>query len=177
MAVSVTDQFKLDKARFDRTGAFDSILDMDTRLFIDPFLLPHTSATELKGGRVKILDRFSKILTLMEHTSSAGDATWREASRLLDFREAKGFNFGYGGEGAAGSGMGPTIRRQLLKTAHEIVSKGIKDPVIFELVGIFEEGIGCDRISDMACRIIVIRVGRLIGILYQESTRPPTVFP
>jgi hypothetical protein len=50
--------------------------------------------------------------------------------------------------------MGPKFRAQLLQTASEIVSKGIVDPVIFELVGIFEEGIGCDRISDMVCRIL-----------------------
>ena len=51
--------------------------------------------------------------------------------------------------------MGEGLRRSILRTAKEIVDAGIDDPEIFELVGILEEGVGADRISDMVGRIIV----------------------
>ena len=154
MPIEVTQHFKIDRQTFDSTGAFDAVLDGDARLFVDPFLLPFSSAPELKAGREIILKRFENILTLLANSNSQNDLTWKEAERLLRFREIKGFNLGYGGEGSHGSGMGPKLRKLLLTAAHEIVSKGIRDPVIFELVGLFQEGIGCDRISDMACRIL-----------------------
>lgn len=51
--------------------------------------------------------------------------------------------------------MGEGLRTQILRTAKEIVDAGIKDPEIFELIGLFEENVGADRISDMVGRIIV----------------------
>ena len=51
--------------------------------------------------------------------------------------------------------MGKMLRNQILRTAKEIVDAGIKDPEFFELLGLFEEGIGPDRISDMVGRIII----------------------
>ena len=50
--------------------------------------------------------------------------------------------------------MGPSLRRHLLESVTEIVKAGVSDPALFELVGIFEEGIGPDRISDMIAKII-----------------------
>lgn len=51
--------------------------------------------------------------------------------------------------------MGVGLRTDTLRTAKQIVDSGIKDPEIFELMGLFQEGIGADRISDMVGRIIV----------------------
>ena len=154
MPTAVTSHFNIKPDKFAKTNAFDFILDMDARFFVDPFLLPHCSNKIFENGRNKILEHYKKILVLLSKTSKPGEATWREAERLLDFPEVKGFNLGYGKHGSHGSGIGPGIRRKLLKTSYEIVQKGIQDPVIFELLGIFEEGVGSDRISDMTCRIL-----------------------
>ena len=45
-----------------------------------------------------------------------------------------------------------TILSRQLK---QLVDAGIDDPVLFELVGIFQENIGPDRISDMVAKIII----------------------
>lgn len=153
MNISITDSFKINKSVFDATGAFDAVLGIDTRLFIDPFLIPFTKANELKEGREKELLYFSNVLKLLMAVETKGDATWRSAEKLLKFHEVPGFNFGYSKK-RPGSGFGDKLTNQILTTAHEIVRKGIVDPVIFELVGIFEEGIGCDRISDMICKVL-----------------------
>ena len=39
MPKSFTDEFKVDKELFDKTGALDIILDVDSNYFIDPALL------------------------------------------------------------------------------------------------------------------------------------------
>ena len=152
--ISVTSYFDIDPDDFEKTGAFDSVLNVDTRLFIDPFLLPYTSVPELKDGREKFLSHFQKVLMLLSLTKSQKDKTWKAAAKRLYFPEVKGFNLGYGNPGSTGSGMGVKFMQQLLETAFEITKKGIKNPIIFELLGLFEEGIGCDRISDMISRIL-----------------------
>ena len=152
--VSVTEYFNIDPVEFKKTGAFDTILNVDTRLFIDPFLLPHTSAPELQNGREKMLEYFRGVLKLLELTESKNDKTWRASKSMLSFSEPSSFNFGYSFHGSSGRGIGNKFGQQLLEVTFEMVKKGINDPVIFELLGIFEEGIGCDRISDMVCCIL-----------------------
>jgi hypothetical protein len=170
MKISITDCFNIDKNKFEETGAFDAVLGIDTRLFVDPFLIPYTKTEELKGGRDKALEYFSKILRLLLATKSKDDATWKAAKKSLKFHETPGFNFGYS-QKTGGSAFGDRLTNRVLETAYEIVKKGIEDPIIFELVGIFEEGIGCDRISDMYCRILfddfssfTLRVFKSLGI-------------
>ncbi|MCM2280095.1 MAG: hypothetical protein NDJ89_18650 [Oligoflexia bacterium] len=155
MPTSVTEHFKLDKARFDATGAFDAILDLDTHLFVDPFLLATTAAPELRNARPRLLEYFGNILKLLASSDTRDDPFWRRAQAMLQFNEIGAFGLGYSKKGTGGSGIGRELRDQLLATAALIVRKGINDPVIFELVGIFEEGIGCDRISDMICRVLI----------------------
>jgi hypothetical protein len=41
-----------------------------------------------------------------------------------------------------------------MQTAKAIVDLGIDDPDLFVAMGLFEEGIGPDRISDMATNVI-----------------------
>ncbi len=154
MPKSVTQLFNIPKGQFDATGAFDSVLDVDARLFVDPFLLPHSSTPEFQDGRKKVLKYFEDILTLIAESNSPNDRTLVAAKRKLNFPEVKGFSLGYGKPGSHGSGMGRGFQNQLFDTACEVVRKGIRNPIVFELVGIFEEDIGCDRISDMVCRIL-----------------------
>ncbi|MCA9994491.1 MAG: hypothetical protein KDE56_02015 [Anaerolineales bacterium] len=66
---------------------------------------------------------------------------------------------------------------QLAYSAIEIVKAGVKDPAVFELVGLLEDNIGADRISDMVARIILpdlaafsARVARNLGIITQRYT-------
>ena len=42
-----------------------------------------------------------------------------------------------------------------MQTAREIVDLGVDDPDLFVAMGLFEEGIGPDRISDMASNVIL----------------------
>jgi hypothetical protein len=46
------------------------------------------------------------------------------------------------------------VRKATLKTGKEIVDAGIRNPRIFELVGLFQDGVGPDLISDMIGTIL-----------------------
>jgi len=139
---------------FKDTGAFDAILEIDSRFYIEPLLLKSTEAAESKNSFTHLLDKFGNILKLLALSSTRGDRMWREAASILSTRELKGLCIGYSAGGTGGSGMGPKYRAKLLNTAKQIVDAGINDPSIFMLVGLLEEGVGCDRISDMIARMI-----------------------
>jgi hypothetical protein len=78
---------------------------------------------------------------------------YREALHLFDFSEVNGINLGFS-ESKYGAGFGVGLRKQVIGDAFEIVKKGSKQPEIFQLVGLFEENVGPDRLSDMIATII-----------------------
>jgi hypothetical protein len=156
MPKSVTQILTIGKKAFERTGALDTILDVDTRLFIDPMLLRDTKIPELQGSARRIEDRFASILRLLKHSRAQRDVWERRAEQLMLFPEVRGICIGYSAKGTSGSGMGPALRRRLLADAKEIIRVGIEHPDIFELAGLFEEDIGPDRISDMVAGIIKV---------------------
>ena len=168
MPKTVTQFFKLDAGKFTKSGAFDALLDIDSKLFIDPHLLRKTTVPELAGARQTLKQHFTNVLTLLAHSREKGDVFWRRAKDLLIFPEVQGLCIGYGKEGTAGSGIGPDLRDRLLNTAKQIIDAGINDPEIFELIGLFEEDIGPDRISDMTARIIRDHLHKFTRRVFRE---------
>lgn len=154
MPRSISDFIGADAEQFASSGAFDAVLEVDSRFYIDPTLLKRTKAPELAGSYERLRKRYGDILTLLAASRCIGDAAWRAAANLFHFKELKGLCIGYAHSGTSGSGMGAAFRDQVLRTAKEMVDAGVTDPAIFELIGILEEGIGSDRISDMVGRII-----------------------
>ena len=66
-------------------------------------------------------------------------------------------SLGYSHSRDNGSGIGPELAKRLATRGREIVALGITDPLIFELIGLFEEDFGPDRLSDMAISILWLR--------------------
>lgn len=155
MAQSISNYLNISPRDFAATGAFDAVLEVDSKLFIDPHLLKYTTAPELVGSYQKMIEHFSDVIKLLIRSERRGDKFWREAEMRLRFNEVKGLCIGYSSASTSGSGMGTGFRAQLLRTAKTIVDAGIHDPEFFELLGLFEEGVGADRISDMVAQIII----------------------
>ena len=155
MAQSFADYYGIDPALFASTGALDPILDVDTRLFIDPTFLRLTTVPELIDSYAKLVSHFEDVLKVIRNISDENDRFWRHADTMLTFPEIKGLCIGYATKGTSGSGMGPAIRHRLLDSITQIVHAGVQDPAIFEIVGAFEDDVGPDRISDMVAKIII----------------------
>jgi hypothetical protein len=153
MPVPVNEYLGIDRALFDDSGAFNCILDRDSLLFIDPVLARNSKALGGETISKKILGYFRNVISLLELSKSSQDVFFKRASALLIFKERKGTCLGYS-QGTSGRGIGVKGRNQILKTTKEIIDAGIKDPELIELLVLFEEGVGCDLISDMITNIV-----------------------
>ncbi|MFA5386072.1 MAG: hypothetical protein WC297_00085 [Candidatus Paceibacterota bacterium] len=140
--------------QLEKLGVFDAIIGIDSNLFIDPHLLNKIKVLEFKESRKKLEKYFSEIITLLQSSQQKGDRAWREAQRRLIFHETRGVSIGYGVKSSDGRAIGIGLGSKLIETADEIIKMGIKDPAIFELIGLFEEKFGADRLSDMTISIL-----------------------
>lgn len=148
--------FKVDPKRLATLGVLDPTLNVDTKLFIDPFLIPLSKHAEIsKGGRKTYEKHFETVIKLLAGSKRIDDAPWRAARRMMEFPELKFTCLGYGGQSVSGSGSGAFTTDGVMQTAREIVELGVDDPDLFVAMGLFEDGIGPDRISDMATNVIL----------------------
>ncbi len=153
--VTFSTHFKVNTEKLDSLGAFDPTLAIDTKLFIDPLLFPKSSHPEIhESGVVQYRQHFETIIKFLTLTQKNEDVSWKSARGLLEFHELRGTCLGYGSNSITGSGFGPELTERVLVVGKEIVDLGVRDPDLFPAMALFEEGIGPDRISDMATNII-----------------------
>ena len=150
-----SEMFGLEPSILTAAGAFDPILNADTRLFVDPLLLQQSRQVEMRDAFATWQRRFANIIQLLQVSRQINDIAWRNAERLFDFPEFIGTCLGYG-SGIHGSGMGILFRLRLLHTAKAIVDLGIDRPELFALLPLIEDDIGPDRISDMTTELSLV---------------------
>lgn len=136
-------------------GVFDALIDKDSNFFINILRLKETKTPEFSSSYERVNNFFSTIATLLSTATakSISDKFFRAAFKKFDFKEVNGINLGFSKSGI-GSGIGEKLRFQILGDAFDIVKQGSTQPEIFQLVGLFEENIGPDRLSDMIATII-----------------------
>ncbi|MEG1255535.1 hypothetical protein [Clostridium sp.] len=156
--------------KIDLEGAFDQILDLDANYFINIKRLKNTDVDEFKGCYEKINDFFREIGLLLANSKSNEERLYKEAIRRFPYGEVNGIGLGYS-KGTHGSGVGKHIIEKIIKDAKEIIDTGVNEPEIFHLVGLFEEKVGPDRLSDMFATLIevdieayTIRINEILGI-------------
>jgi hypothetical protein len=159
--VTFSTHFGIDPSQIDSAGAMNPILNADTKLFINPLLLSSSKQSEIeKGATARFRDHLGNLVKLLKLSTEIGDAAWRQANRLVDFREVPATCLGYGAGSISGGGFGKEKKMKLLHTARQIVRLGIEDPEVFLLIPLLEENIGPDLISDMLTTIILPDLAR-----------------
>jgi hypothetical protein len=156
MPKKINEVFGVSEEALKKEGAFNGFIDIDSKFYVDPHLLEATKVPELDNSYQNFKDHFKDIIRLLQTTKHSEDTFFRAAHKRLIFPELPFVSLGYSTEGTSGSGIGSGIAYKLTNTAWEIIEAGITDPVIFELVGLIEENIGADRISDMVICIILL---------------------
>lgn len=155
MAQLLSSYLQVAHDKFEKNGIFDAVIGIDTHLFLDPFLLRKTKINEFKKSRIKVESYYSDVIRLLlSYRRNRNIRAWREALRRLTFKETSGVFIGYGVCSGDGNAIGMGLAKRLLSTALDILEMGIDDPEIFELIGLFEEDFGADRLSDMTIVII-----------------------
>ena len=146
--------FNLPNEIFGKYGIFNGFVDKDANFYVVPHLLQECSIEEFKDAYDKYKKYFSDIIRLVKASKKPDDRFYREVKKRFTFHEIAQIGLGYSKTSKRGSGIGLSLAKELTNTAFEIVNAGIEDPEIFELIGLLEEGIGADRVSDMAISIL-----------------------
>lgn len=156
----------------EKYGVFDPVIDEDSPFFINLQRLKKTKVPEFENSYKKIHEYFRKIIKLLDRAMQRDtrDTFYREALRLFSFSEVNGINLGYA-KGTVGAGFGNRIGKQVINTAYDIVKAGVDDPEFFELIPLFQENVGADRLSDMIATLILSdietytkRINMVLGI-------------
>lgn len=166
----------------ENVGVFDPVLDKDNAFFINIQRLKETTTPEFEGSYERINDFFRKIIKLLDRAEQKNvkDTYFRAAFDIFKFSEVNGICLGFG-EKAPGSGFGPKISMMVLETAYDIVKAGIDDPEFFQLLPLFQDNVGPDRLSDMIATLILPdiqtyteRVNQQLGII--KNNYPDKLF-
>ncbi len=153
-------------------GVYNGHVDRDNRMFVDPKLLVK-GEEEFAGAHQDLLDYFARVISLIRQAKSQTDKDvfWVAAQKKMRFKETS--NTGLGGSelGTDGNGIGKTLAKRIIVQAATILPHVEYQPEMLELIGVFTEGLGCDRISDMIVSILkprflayTTRVTRQLGI-------------
>lgn len=149
-------QFSVSVEVLNAAKLLDPILNSDTKLFIDPLLITKSqNKTIKKHGRIALHQGFENVIGLLEISAAENDVAWRNAYRALNLDERSETGLGYGGAGTSGSSRPASLRNSILRTGKEILTLGVKNPNMIPLMGLFEDGVGPDTLSDMATNFIL----------------------
>jgi hypothetical protein len=154
--VYFSDYFKVDKAKLDKLGVFDPILNYDTKVFVEPLLLEKSSNQIIRDSFTTYQKFFSNLLLLLQKAEQANslDRCWRTAKKMVNFPEYNYTCIGYSSYSTDGRGSGTEFNDKILQSAKEIIDLAENNPDIFLLLPLLEDGIAGDRISDMVQNII-----------------------
>ena len=160
--VLFSQRFGIKPAALEQAGLLDPVLNSDTKLFIDPVLLSRSNNKLISKVAFEALrTAFSEIVRLVAASQQRNDVAWRNAAKRLNLRERPETGLGYGGASTSGASRPDDIKQKVLNTAKEIVTLGENDPEIISLMGLFEEGIGPDTISDLTTNLILAQLSQL----------------
>lgn len=169
--------FGIEPAALASAGVLDPVLNVDTRLFIDPLLLSKSAIPEISGGaHARFRAYFAEVVRLLKADRGRRGPAWREAGRRLTFPEVRATCLGYGAATIRGSAFGPAQTAKLLATAEEIVALGVDDPDMFVLIPLLEEGIGPDLISDLTANVIQEDLASLTSRIAIDLAIPTETF-
>jgi len=147
--------FDIPSKIFKDLGVFNGFIGHDAKFYIVPHMLENTKISGFKQSYKKYKNHFSDIVKLLKQSKKVDDIFYRKVVNMFISPEIAHAGLGYSKSNKKGSGIGPKLAKMLTLSALEIVHAGIEDPEIFELIGLLEEGIGADRISDMLLSILI----------------------
>jgi hypothetical protein len=147
--------FKVSAIQMRKLGVFNSEIGSDSRMFVDPKLLDDAT-DEFAGARTDILKYFSSVITLIRGIKAENDTDifWVSARKMMQFKETSNTGLGCSEDGTDGNAIGKGLAAKIVSRAREVLPHVEFQPEVLELIGVFTERLGCDRISDMIVSIL-----------------------
>lgn len=132
---------------------FDSVLWVDTKLFIDPKLLEKTTVKELLNTRDDVLNYFSELLNIIDKSDKSNQLKEIAISRLA-VPEPKWLSIWYGNKTDKWTTIRKDVALDIIKASLEMISVWIEDPELIELLSLFVKNFWADSLSDLTSHII-----------------------
>jgi hypothetical protein len=137
---------------------FDPLLDTDTPLFVDPFLIFKDLDPGWSIAHTDIVEHFQRSFELLAgHHENPGSLQYRRVLTLMEFPEPREFGLGYVDKGTRGSGTGAGFAKRIVESMCAAIERGLQDLRHFEELGVLVDRIHRDRISDITCNILKAR--------------------
>lgn len=160
-----SEKFKVPDAK--SADWFDPLLDQDTPLYVDPFLVFDDKEQLWQGARDEVVAFFDTAAQLVEQANgNTKSIAFEKAVRLLKFPEPFEFALGLSMGKVRGSGTGAKFAADMadvLELAHK--HGHVADLASLEGFHLFTDGIGRDRVSDILCNVLKHRF-----IAYTQDT-------
>ncbi|MER6011437.1 hypothetical protein [Streptomyces bluensis] len=138
---------------------FNPILENDTLLFVDPFLIFSDRDESWRQGYNEIMNYFQSAFDLLARSKlNPKHQFYKRTLTLMEFPEPREFRLGFASKSSAGSGSGPGLASKVVEAMSQAVRRGIEDIEHFEELGILVSGINRDRISDITCNLLKPRL-------------------
>lgn len=171
--IRFNDVLKINPELLAKEGLINQPYLRDDHYYIDIFKFKETNVEEFKNSYNDFLNFFNKFFQLLKLSTNNGlqslsysdvknkkdkelkailaasDAPFKGAFYQLNFKEADGFNLGYSQSLEGKSSIGLGFKFVIIKAAQELLQMNIEDPEVFCLLPFLQDGIGCDRVSDM----------------------------
>src|SRR5829696_1959820 len=111
-----------------RTNAddwFDTILDVDTELFVDPFTIFKETNGLWADAHDRLIDHFNRAFILIaESNRNPQSLAYKKALALLAFKEPHEMCLGYTAKGTRGSGSGGKLAGLMAQAIVAAISRG-----------------------------------------------------
>lgn len=155
IGVHFSDFFNVAPQSLEDYGAFNISLISDMPLFIDPFLLFSSKKSEYRALHKQILN----YLTFLKERADEGITDRALIKSWYSFPEMKQNWLGYSQLGNSGKGLGGLFAKNmhtLMPTAFKDLGKETLTATNhLEKVGLFNQGVGRDNISDFTTNLIL----------------------
>lgn len=145
---------------FGKYGVFEPVIDRDSHFFINLQRLRHTKVPEFRDSLQLINAHFEIIIKMLlqaEAKDCKKDNFYKNTFEYFKFNEVNGICLGFS-KSITGAGFGSKLSAEVVSTAFDIVKAGIDDPEFFQLMPLFQENVGPDRLSDMIATILLERI-------------------
>lgn len=134
---------------------FDPLLTLDTKLYVDPFLIFQNEFGPFVGSHDELTAFYQSAYEIIAQAGT--DKTphyWNKAIRILRTPEVAELCLGVTAEGTRGAGAAAGKAKAIASSIYKAVQFGIANPKHFETIQLFEKGIAEDTISDAVGNIL-----------------------
>lgn len=157
---------------------FDPLLSLDTKLYIDPFLIFQDEIGPFIGAHQELIDFYDTAFQLVaEAGEKKADRPWKKAISILGTPEVEELCLGVTASGTGGAGAARGKAKLIAEAFHKAIMFGLANPRHFETVQLFQEGIAEDTVSDAVGNILRHRFGTYTKMICDELGVPTEQHP